>query len=97
MTKKEVQHLARLSRIAITDEEAETFTKEIDAILEYVSEVTEVAGTDALEPTVGAVHNVFRADEVTNEPNQYTDALLAAMPETDGRFMSVKKILNQDD
>jgi aspartyl-tRNA(Asn)/glutamyl-tRNA(Gln) amidotransferase subunit C len=97
MTKDEVQHLAHLARIAVSDAEAAQLTTEIDAILSYVSEVTEVAGTDAVTPQVGAVHNVFRADEVTNQPEQYTEVLLAAMPETDGRFMKVPKILSQDD
>jgi aspartyl-tRNA(Asn)/glutamyl-tRNA(Gln) amidotransferase subunit C len=96
MTKAEIQHLAQLARIAITDEEAEQYGTEIDSILEYVSAVTEVAAGDS-DPAVGPVHNVFREDVVTNEPNQYTDALLQAMPETDGRFMKVQKILQQDD
>lgn len=97
MERDEVLHLAHLARIAVTDEEAERFTNEIDAIVSYVGTVTNVA-TDAPEqPTVGAVHNVFRADEVTNEPDQYTDTFLQAMPETDGRFMSVKKILQNDE
>jgi aspartyl-tRNA(Asn)/glutamyl-tRNA(Gln) amidotransferase subunit C len=97
MQKEEVMHLARLARIAITEDEATQFTTEIDAILSYVGDVQAVVGTDAVEPTVGPVHNVFREDVVTNQPNQYTDTLLAAMPETDGRFMKVKKILTQDD
>jgi Asp-tRNA(Asn)/Glu-tRNA(Gln) amidotransferase C subunit len=42
---------------------------------------------------VGARFNVFRADEVTNQPDQYTEALLAEMPQTSGRLMKVKKIL----
>jgi aspartyl-tRNA(Asn)/glutamyl-tRNA(Gln) amidotransferase subunit C len=97
MKTDDVQHLARLARIAITDTEASQFTSDIDAILEYVSDVQAVAGTEAVTPTVGPVHNVFRADVVTNEPGQYTDVLLDAMPETDGRFMKVPKILSQDD
>ncbi|HMA79164.1 MAG TPA: Asp-tRNA(Asn)/Glu-tRNA(Gln) amidotransferase subunit GatC [Candidatus Paceibacterota bacterium] len=97
MKTDDVQHLARLARIAITDTEAAQFTQEIDDILQYVSEVQAVAGTDAVTPTVGPVYNVFRADVVTTEPEQYTDTLLQAMPETDGRFMKVPKILKQDD
>lgn len=97
METADVMHLARLARIAITEAEAEQFTSEIDAILQYVSDVQAVAGTDAVVPAVGPVHNVFRKDEVTNQPEQYTDVLLKAMPETDGRFMKVKKILSQDD
>lgn len=97
MQTTDVMHLARLARVAVTEQEAEQFTNEIEAILAYVSEVQAVAGTETVDPAVGPVYNVLRADVVTNDPDQYTDLLLNAMPETDGRFMKVKKILNQDD
>jgi len=97
MTKEEVEHLAKLARIELSEAEVETFTTEISAILEYVSTVQDIAGDDVgAAPTVGVHHNIFRKDEVTNEPNSYTDALLAEMPQTEGRFMVVKKILNTD-
>jgi Asp-tRNA(Asn)/Glu-tRNA(Gln) amidotransferase C subunit len=38
--------------------------------------------------------NIFRQDEVTNEPDQYTKDILAEMPQTKGRYMAVKKILD---
>lgn len=97
MEQADVQKLAQLARIAVSDTEAEQFTSEIDSILAYVGEVSEVAAEEGVAPMVGAVHNIFRADEVTNEPNQYTDVIMKEMPETEGRFMKVKKILQQDD
>lgn len=97
MTKEEIQHLAKLARIELTNAEIEKFTTEMSAILEYVSAVTDIVGDDALTaPQVGAKYNVFRKDEVTNEADEYTAALLAEMPQTQGRYMVVKKILNPD-
>ena len=97
MTKEEVEHLAKLARIELSPAEVETFTTEISAILEYVSTVKDIAGDAAdTAPTVGRHHNIFRKDEVTNEPASFTEALLAEMPQTEGRFMVVKKILNTD-
>ncbi len=96
MKQDDVKHLASLSRIELAPSEVETFTNEMSAILEYVSAVQGMAGTGALEPKLGARYNVFRPDEVTNEPGSHTADLLAEMPETDGRFMVVKKILNPD-
>lgn len=97
MTKEEVIHLAKLSRLELSPTEIENFTKEISAILEYVSTVKDIAGDAVAEtPTVGMVHNVFRKDEVTNVADEYTKDLLAEMPATAGRFMVVKKILNTD-
>lgn len=97
MTKEEILHLGRLSRIELTDEEVAKFNTEITAILEYVSAINEISGDAALTKHVGARFNVFRKDEVTNEPGSYTDDLLAEMPETDGRYMKVKKILDNED
>lgn len=96
MHKDDVQHLADLARIAITDKEAEAFTQEIDAVLAYVSSVEDIAAAADLTKTVGPRHNVFRADEVTNAADTYTETLLAEAPKRHGRFLEVKKILNQE-
>lgn len=97
MTKEEIEHLASLSRIALTAAEVAAFEKDISSILEYVSTVNAISGDDAVGPQAGTHYNIFRADTVTNEPESYTEALLAAMPEREGRFMKVKKILQQED
>ncbi len=97
MNKEEVEHLAKLARIELTPKEVGIFTKEMSAILSYVSEVKDIAGeVTSGEPMPGARFNVFRKDEVTNQGDEYTQALLGEMPTTQGRFMVVKKILNTD-
>lgn len=97
MTKDEIQHLGRLARIKLGEDEVVRFGDEITAILAYVSTVNEIAGEADLTKRTGAVFNVFRMDAVTNAADTYTDRLLAEMPETDGRYLKVKKILTQDD
>ena len=98
MKKEEIQHLAALARIRLSDEEVTQFETELSSIVQYVSAVQSLASDeDASEPELGVRYNVFRKDEVTNEPDQYTDAALQEMPQTSGRFMEVKKILKTDD
>lgn len=98
MTKDEIRTLGRLSRIALSDTEVETFNQEIESILEYVSTVKNIAGGDSTaEPALGARYNVLRPDLVTNTPGEYTEAMLRAMPKTSGQYLSVKKILKQTD
>lgn len=98
MTKEEVEHLARLSRIALSPEEVAGFGEQITSILAYVSTVNAIAADSVDEtPAVGAVCNVFRADEVSVPSRTHDIDLLASMPETEGRFLKVKKILSQDD
>lgn len=98
MKRADIEHLASLARIRLTEDEMERLPEELSSIVEYVSVVSDIAAdeTDAA-PQVGVRHNVFRQDEVTNEPDQYTKDILAEMPETDGRYMVVKKILQTDE
>lgn len=96
MTKEEILHLATLSRLRLSDAEAEKWQGEIDSILGYVSKVNEIAADSHLTKTVGPVHNVFRADEVRNEPGSYSEAIEAAFPDKKGPYLRVKKILNPD-
>ena len=96
MTKEEIEHLARLSRIRLSDTEVVSFQQEISSILEYVSMVQSMASVE-VAPVAGEHRNIFRTDEVTNEPGSYTEVLLEAMPHKVGRFMAVKKIIQQDE
>lgn len=94
MTKEEILHLGELARIKLSDEEVSQFTTEIDAVLAYVSQINEIVADSEVTQVVGPVHNVFRDDVITNEPGEFSEAILAEMPKTDGVFLQVKKILN---
>ena len=98
MKRADIEHLASLARIKLTENEMGRLPKELSSIVEYVSVVSDIAGDEAdAAPQVGARYNVFRKDEVTNEPDEYTEAVLAEMPQTEGRYMKVKKILQVDE
>lgn len=97
MNRADIEHLASLARMRLTETELEQFAAEIPAIVEYVSAVKEIAEDTDTEPNPGVRPNVFRLDEITNEPNQFSEDILAEMPHSDGRFLSVKKILQTED
>lgn len=94
MNRDDILHLGELSRIALTDEQVTELERELPAIMEYVSAISDIVAdeTDAA-PHVGARYNVLREDIVTNQPDQYTEGILREMPDTRGRHMKVKKIL----
>lgn len=95
MKREEIAHLATLSRIRLSDQELTNLEGELSSIVEYVSVVKDIAADDAdAAPQVGARFNIFRQDEVTNKPDQYTKDILAEAPATEGRYLSVKKILD---
>jgi len=89
---KDIEKLATLARIRISDEEKVTFLTEIDAILKYVGEIQK-ATLGASHTEVGAVYNVLREDGLANTPGQYTKAILAEAPEVAENCIKVKKIL----
>jgi aspartyl-tRNA(Asn)/glutamyl-tRNA(Gln) amidotransferase subunit C len=98
MQREDIEHLASLARIQLSEEEVQRLPEQLSSIVSYVSAVRDMtADAVAAEPQVGAVHNVFRKDVVTNEPEQYTEAMLEEMPNTEGRYLAVKKILTTDE
>ncbi len=95
ITRDEVAHLARLSRLALSEDELEHFATQLDVILGAVARVAEVAADD-IAPTSHSVPltNVFRPDEV--RPSLDPAAALAAAPATEGARFRVPRILDEE-
>src|SRR5215467_7085222 len=95
ISRDEVAHLARLSRLAVTDDELDVFAGQLDVILSSVARVGEVAAED-IPPTSHAVplQNVFRPDERRPSLDQ-EQALSGAPAAEDGRFR-VPRILGEE-
>jgi aspartyl-tRNA(Asn)/glutamyl-tRNA(Gln) amidotransferase subunit C len=94
ISRAEVAHLARLARLAVTEDELTTFAGQLDVILQSVATVGEVAADD-IPPTSHAVPlvNVFRADVVRPGLTQQ-QALSGAPSAENGRFR-VPRILGE--
>ena len=95
ISRDEVAHLARLSRLAVTDAELDMFAGQLDVILQAVARVSEVAAAD-IPPTSHSVPltNVLREDVV--EPGLTQNEALSGAPDAqDGRFR-VPRILEEE-
>ena len=95
ISRDEVAHLARLARLAVTDDELDLFAGQLDAILNAVAQVSEVSQQD-VPPTSHAVPltNVFREDVV--RPCLTQEQALAGAPSAEeGRFR-VPRILGEE-
>jgi aspartyl-tRNA(Asn)/glutamyl-tRNA(Gln) amidotransferase subunit C len=95
ISRDEVAHLARLSRLAVTDAELDMFAGQLDVILQAVARVGEVAAAD-IPPTSHSVPltNVLRED--VEEPCLTQDEALSGAPDAqDGRFR-VPRILEEE-
>ncbi len=95
ISRVEVAHLARLARLAVTDEELDRFAGQLDVILQAVARVGEVAAAD-IPPTSHSVPltNVLREDVVVPCLSQ-AEALSGAPDAQDGRFR-VPRILEEE-
>jgi aspartyl-tRNA(Asn)/glutamyl-tRNA(Gln) amidotransferase subunit C len=95
ITRTDVEHLARLARIAMTDDELDAMAGQLDVILESVGRVQQVAAAD-IPPTSHPLPltNVLRPDVPV--PGLTAEQALAAAPAAeDGRFR-VPRILDTE-
>ena len=94
ITADEVAHLARLARLALSDEELDGIAAQLDVILAAVARVSEVAGADvpAMSHAVPLV-NVTRPDVVTPSLDRAT--VLAMAPAAQGGRFRVPRILDE--
>jgi len=96
LTRAQVQHIAELAKLRLTEEEIDRMTTQLSAILEHAARLQEL-DTDAIPPTANVVplHNVMREDQVV--PSLPRDDVLANAPDKDerGEFFRVRAILKE--
>jgi aspartyl-tRNA(Asn)/glutamyl-tRNA(Gln) amidotransferase subunit C len=95
ITRDEVAHLARLSRIALTDAELDHLAPQLDQIITAVAQVQEVAA-EGIPPTSHATGlvNVFREDQPS--PCLTPEQALEAAPAVEQQRFRVPRILAED-
>ncbi|MBL4902118.1 MAG: Asp-tRNA(Asn)/Glu-tRNA(Gln) amidotransferase subunit GatC [Desulfocapsa sp.] len=92
ITRKEVEHVANLAKLNLTEEELIRMTGHLDSILSYVAKLDEL-DTAGVVPTTHAfsINNAFREDEM-QESLPRDEALLNA-PRDNGELFVVPKII----
>jgi len=88
----DIEHVARLARLELTDQEKDRLREQLGVILENAAKVGEVA-TDDVPPTAYAIarSNVLRPDEVT--PSLTTEEVLANAPEAESDRFKVPRVV----
>ena len=92
ITTQEVEHVARLARLELNEQEKEKMRAQLDSILSYIDTLNEL-DTSGVEPTshVRPLTNVFREDEV--RPSLSQEEALANGPDRHDLLFRVPKIL----
>ena len=89
---EQVRHIAKLARIAMSDEELERLVPELNNILGWVEQLGEV-DTDGVEPLATVIDQKFRLrDDVVTDGN-IRDEVLANAPEAQHGFFAVPKVI----
>lgn len=94
ISRKDVQHIAHLARLALTPEEEERFVGELSSILAFVEKLNEADTTGVMPMTGGtALEHVMRDDVPLDASLEGKDAgLRAVFPEQEKGFLKVKKV-----
>ncbi|MBI2447129.1 MAG: Asp-tRNA(Asn)/Glu-tRNA(Gln) amidotransferase subunit GatC [Candidatus Omnitrophica bacterium] len=92
ITVKDVQYVANLARLELTDEELGNLTKQLDGILTYMNKLNEL-DTEGIEPLshVLPLKNVYREDKVTS--SLPVEEALKNAPGREGGFFKVPKVI----
>lgn len=93
VTLKDVEHIAELARLKFSDEELESFTHQLNQILEYVEKLNEL-DTENVEPLSHPVegNNAFREDEL--KPSINREEALKNAHDSDDEFFKVPKVID---
>lgn len=88
----DVEHIALLARLSLTEEEKERFGSQLSSILSYVGKLNEIDTSD-IEPTshVLEMKNILREDEL--RPSLPVEDALMNAPDRSGNFYRVPKII----
>ncbi|MCX6806711.1 MAG: Asp-tRNA(Asn)/Glu-tRNA(Gln) amidotransferase subunit GatC [Candidatus Berkelbacteria bacterium] len=91
LSKDEVEHIAKLSRLALTDKEKEKFREQISSILDYVKELDKV-DTKNTEPiaNITGLTDIVREDEI--KPSMSREKLLKNAPAKENGYIKVKRV-----
>jgi aspartyl-tRNA(Asn)/glutamyl-tRNA(Gln) amidotransferase subunit C len=92
ISKEDVEHVAKLARLEITEAEREAFSKQLSSILTFMEQL-KTLDTEGVEPTATVLeqNNVFREDKA--RPGLPVEQALANAPESENGYFTVPKIL----
>lgn len=95
VTRKEVEHIAELARLELTESELEEYTVQLNQILEYVEKLNEL-DTENVQPLSHPVEavNIFRDDVL--KPSIDREGVLKNAPSKDEDFFMVPKVIDRN-
>ena len=92
VTNADVRHIAKLARLAMSDNEIEAMVPELNSILGWVEQLGEV-DTDGVDPLTAVIPNKLRLREDQVTDGNCRDEILANAPVAEHGFFAVPKVI----
>lgn len=94
ISKEQIEHIAKLARIELTEKEKEKFSTELSSILDYIDKLNQI-DTAKIEPIsqVTGLENITRHDESRVKNRESREKILGEAPAKKGDYFKVPKIL----
>jgi aspartyl-tRNA(Asn)/glutamyl-tRNA(Gln) amidotransferase subunit C len=95
LTREEVEHIARLARLGVSETDIEKFRDQLSVILEHFDTLRQIdtEGVDATTHTL-AIYNVMSDDSV--QPSASVEKVLKNAPQTEGDLIRVRAVLESE-
>lgn len=92
VSKEDVKHIAKLSKLNLTEEELEKYTNDLSSIVDFANELSNI-NVEGVKPTAHIldIKNVFRKDEVQSSYDR--EAILKNAPSKAAGCVSVPKVV----
>ena len=97
MNTKDLDHVARLARLGVSDTEKKKLVKELTVVFSYIEQLQKF-DTKNVMPTahVGGLHNVSRSDEAVSTSKALRDELRAQFPDHSNSSLRVPPVFNRE-
>ena len=99
ISKQDVQHIAKLARLGLTENEIKKFQKDLSSVLDYFKSLKEI-DVSKIEPTFHPAElffekklEIMREDKAEHQSPEIANKLVEAVPEKKGRHVKVKAVL----
>ena len=93
ISKEQVEHIAKLARLSLTEQEKTKYQKELTIILDYIEKLKKTETNDSGQRKYSKENkNVFRTDELVKENKAEKKDLINLMPETKDNYLKVKTV-----
>ena len=94
LSRKEIEHIAKLARLELTEDELVKYGNQLSGVLNYIDQLKEV-DVRGVEPTaqVTGLENILRRDEVNETDMSIIDEALKNAPELEDNQVKVKRVL----